>query len=1039
MIRCLLLMLVLLSMTITARADLHPISSLMMAPSMMPASPPDPPAEQIIRVGILQDSSAPRNIVVGNDLYGINADYLVALHQISGLSFRITPYVSPGSLMAAMNNRQLDVAFGVAPQPLAKGYFATQPWFSSPLRIYRNRNNARQVMFNSASARIAISSESYRLLTQDFARQHRWLIRDNDLQALYMLLNQQADYVVADETSAGFLLSQLQQGQIYQLASSPDAGMLSLQAVGRDLRLIRCLDEALRALPVEVVNGIQERWSSQLPRYQDSNTASLTAMERGWIAEHPQVTYAAVSDDYPWSYRQANGDAAGYSVELLQVIGQNTGLRFKPVWVSNPHQAAALVDSGRAMIQLMRPLTGDDNMQGNTLPVWRALWGVYVNNASHGVSRWQDLNAQRIGILDGDIARHMVPAGAHLVSFSDRKALYDALANGQLNALVDNVFSARAQLESGYADSLRLAFAASDTAWPVAFGLARQQPLLRTLLNKSLQQIPASTQQRMRESWSNGSNPAQNSRTQMRPVSVFVLIAALFAIVFLLALLVRRYLEQRRERRQRRQLELEREEARRANAMKSQFLATVSHELRTPMQAILGLLEVEAARHPGANNLAVIQRSAAGLMTLLNDLQDHARVENNTFTLTPRPFDLRRWIAHLSAFYQPLLRPGGPQLIVEAITALPEWVTLDGGRLQQVANNLISNALKFTRTGEIRVTLAVLEQQQHIHLQVVDSGSGIPPEEQIRLFEPWYQPPSGRQLSVQGSGLGLSICREIVTRMGGNIQLESAVGLGTTVLVQLPLELPHPMPTPDLALAAEHQRLAPQRIAIVDDHPTNLLVMEQQLAHCGIQAEVYGEGRALLQAAQQRPFDLIFIDYSMPKPDGVTVARILRRMERNTPHHTRLIFCSADARIISQPEVQVLTDGVLVKPIALDDIQCLLQPGAADDFDDLATRLNQLAGQDSHYQQRLRATLLATLNQDRQLLSQTASLQQWPQLAASAHRLKGSWLLLGYTQGEALCQRLIQGSDQQQLDKRALNLLLSLCDKLVSRLENDGA
>ncbi|WP_338562256.1 transporter substrate-binding domain-containing protein [Erwinia sp. E_sp_B04_8] len=915
----------LLLFCLQAGAVLRPVSSVMLPQEMMPLEHSSPWQEKPLRVGILRDNSTPWNMVVGRDLYGINADYLVALSQTTGMKFQVEAYPDWQALREALKKGQLDILFGVPQHALEPEMSATQPWFTSPLRIYRSRENLRPVMFNSGEARITVSRATLALIDTGFVRRHHWQVVDNDLQALYALLDNRSDYVVADETSAGFLLSQLQQGQIYQLASPLNPGELRLQAMTADPQLTHQLDSAIRQLPMDVVNGIQGRWSSQLPRYQDTNTAHLTPMEQSWVQQHPVVTYAAISDDYPWSYRAANGQPRGYSVELLNIIGQNTGLRFQPWWVSNAQQAQALVDQGRAMVQLTVPLTGDDAMRTNTLPVWRALWGVYVGQMSQPVTGWQQLKGRKVGVRRGDIARQLLPADVIPVTFDENKSLYDALANGQIDALADNVISARWLVQSRYSDSLRLAFAASDAAWPITLGVSPSYPLLRTLLNSSLQQIPADTQQRMRENWSNNSSvQAGESANQMRPVSLFVLIAALFAILFLLLLLVRRYLEQRRERLQRRQLELEREEANRANQMKSQFLATVSHELRTPMQAILGLLEVEVSRQPEAKNLTVIHNSASALLTLLNDLQDHAKLENNSFTLVPRPLDPAKWLSRLADFYHPLMRHNGPAFRVEAIPPLPPQILIDGQRLQQIAHNLIGNAIKFTRQGEILVTLAADLQADQLIFCVTDSGSGIPLAEQSRLFEPWYQTPSGRQFSVQGSGLGLSICKEIVARMKGEIHLDSTPQVGTTLKVTLPLQRVTPDLQPEPAPVLSSQPVSKLRVAVTDDHPTNLLVMQQQLAWFGLEADCYPDGKALLASATS--YDLLFIDYSMPHPDGLTLAKIIRRRERHGAHRSRIVMCSADADILAKPQVQALTDKVLLKPVTLREIEPLLAP-----------------------------------------------------------------------------------------------------------------
>lgn len=1031
---CRLLLLVLLFVCLPLQASLRPVSSVNLPQEMMPLETNVAWRGKTLRTGILQDNGTPWNMVVGDDLYGINADYLLALTQTAGLRFEVSAFESRDALNQALSEHKIDVVFGVAQSVLPPGLHATQPWFTSPLRIYRSRENPRPVMFNSENARLTISRSTLALIRPDFAQKHRWNVVDNDLQALYALINNQSDYVVADETSAGFLLSQLQQGQIYQLASPLEPGELHLQAVAADPALTGFLDNAIRQLPMDVVNGIQGRWSTSLPRYQDTNTAHLSPMERQWITDNPVITYAAIQDDYPWSYRAANGKPAGYSVELLNIIGQNTGLTFKPWWVSNAEQAQTLMRQGRAMLQLTLPLTGNDTMRSNTLPVWRALWGVYVEQKSPTTTGWRALSGQKVGIRRGDIARQMLPDNVEAVIFDDSNSLYEALAKGQINALVDNVISARWHIQSRYSNRVRLAFAASDTAWPITLGVSASLPLLRTLLNSSLQQIPVDSQQRLREEWSNNNSAlSERGDNAMRPVSVFVLIAALFAIIFLVALLIRRYLEQRRERKQRLQLEQQREEAERANQIKSQFLATVSHELRTPMQAILGLLELEVSQRPANDRLHMIHSSASALLTLLNDLQDHARVESNSFSLAPQPLDPQRWLTHLQDFYHPLMRHNGPVFRVDALTALPTRMLIDGERLQQIVNNLIGNAIRFTSEGEIRLTLAVDASVHQLRIQVSDTGSGIPEAEQGRLFEPWYQTPSGKRVSVQGSGLGLSICKEIVTRMGGDIELASSPGQGTTVTVQLPWQADdgrsHSVVRP---ASRQHETVQGLRVAIVDDHPTNLLVMQQQLAWFGIDAACYHDGLAFLRAGGE--WDVLLLDFSMPRPDGITLANIIRRRERRTSHYTRLIFCSADAAVLSSPEVKAVADGTLLKPVSLRDIEALL-PGR---FDDLSQRLLSLSGQDSAFFDKVRQTLDRTLRED--IVSLKRAFQEEDEAAAekAAHRLKGSWQMLGYEEGEKACQQLIDSVKQHLFPVASLDLLILLTESLLTEMENYG-
>lgn len=1003
--------------SLAARADLQPASSVML-PAMMPAPHAEPWTAPNLRVAVPAQNSAPWAMRIGDRIWGIDADYLSALSQLTGTHFTLQSYPDRTQQLAALARGDVDFILSSAHYPLTDGLQTSDSWYNSPVRIYRNRDNQRAVMFNSDSAQLTIAEATLAQLPDAFVRSHRWHSLPGDLQALYALLNQQSDYLVADEASAGFLLSQLQQGQIYQITADPGAGELSLRAFARDPALIQWLNTQLRLLPAEFSNRVQQRWSPPLLRYQDTQTLMLTAAEKQWLAQQQEIPYAAEADNAPWSYRDSNGNARGFGIDLLNALSQSTGLHFTPRWVGNPQQANALLQQHQVMLNLMQPLYGDD-ASSNTLPVWRAIWGIYTLNTQQPMG-WQSLLHQRIGVLRADLAQRLLPADITPQLFDDRAQLWQALNSGQIDALVDNVLSARWRMASHSDNRVHLAFVASDIAWPLAPQVSSEQPQLRALLDHALQQIPPDTLNQMRLSWSQPPQPGTSMA--MRNVPLMILIVAGLTILLLLILLLRRYLQQRRER-------IQREQAERANAAKSQFLATASHELRTPMQAILGLLELEQQQHP-SERLTLMHSSARSLMTLLNDLQDHARIENQSFRLAPRPLNLALWLQQQQQFYHPLMRESGPEMIIEALTPLPTWVMLDSDRLQQVVNNLVANALKFTRHGEVRLSLAVDEQ---IHLTVADSGSGIPLSEQAQLFEPWYQAPSGKSHAVQGSGLGLFICREIVQRMGGSLTLTSEPEIGTTVSVLLPLERSDTGPVDDHAIWPRYPHL---RVAIVDDHPTNLLVLQQQLASFGVSAELFEEGRSLLRADAQQPFDVLLIDQMMPRPDGLTLLRILRRRHQRRARPALRVLCSADVQLL---KIQLQdNEALLLKPIEREHLAPLLARAVQDPLSQLPESLLILAQHNEAFIPRICQTLQRTLQQDRDALLAASASDDWPALEGAAHRMKGSWLLLGMDDIAGHCQQLTDQAKQQQLDAEALNLLISLTNRLLNQLESYG-
>ncbi|CAI1762599.1 Virulence sensor protein BvgS precursor [Serratia liquefaciens] len=1026
------------------------VSNLNIPPDLLIASEKNPWRDATLRIGIISENTSPYNIIVDDDLYGLNADYLGYVQQVTGIHFQIYGFSDLAKLEQALHDGTVDLVYGIPQNEALHGLKISQPYYVSNLRVLRDRSNDRKVMLNSANARVAISTltdmQAGNALKTVSSHVQRY---DNNLQAVYALLNGSSDYFIADEASASFIIDQLQLGQLYQIESTLNLGNLSFVFAAANPALIETLNVAIADTPMELMNAIQSRWSKKIPSYLDTGNADLTQMEKSWVKTHPTVYYAAIENNFPFAYRGSGGQARGYAIDILNIIAQNTGLRFVPLWARNAEQADQLVQSGQASFRTALPLArGVKARYSASMPIHRSLWGVYVGQHDNGISTWSDLAGKRIGVLQGDLAQGLVPANEEQIRFADSKAMYDALANGQLDALVDNVISANFVALSRYAGAIKLAFAANNIAYPVAFGVRQDQPLLLAILDKNLMQIPSETLQSLRDEWivdrSNLIDAVNENRMQPQTTWLLALLAA--AILLLLGLTLRRFILQRRDKREREVLEQARRHAEAENRMKSKFLATVSHELRTPMHAILGLLELELKRQPTPEGLPVIYSSASSLLNLLNDLQDHARLATGSLTLAPKAVALHPWVAHISALYRPLIGERPVTLNVSAADNLPAAVLIDGERLLQVANNLINNAIKFTPRGSIQVSIGWREQsaqQGELSLTVTDSGCGIAADEIGKLFQPFYRARGAQRVSVQGTGLGLSICKEIIEQMGGRIELHSRLGIGTEVSLSVPVtevaldsatqqtDKPLNLPPPSL------------RVALIDDHPTNLLLMERQLRHFGLQPTLFEQGYPLLKAHRRQPFDLLFIDYNMPRPDGLTLARLIRRDEQR--HHLpacQIILCSADVQEFTRiPPELVAIDRFLTKPISLDALAQALpqQPQVLEQqlvLTDLQQSLTDMAGNDRPMIQRLATTLLTTLQQDRQRLALAAQSEDWLQLGQAAHRIKGSLLMLQLPAAASLCQQLVESGREGTLLQDAYTELSTLVEQILIELDD---
>ena len=322
-----------------------------------------------------------------------------------------------------------------------------------------------------------------------------------------------------------------------------------------------------------------------------------------------------------------------------------------------------------------------------------------------------------------------------------------------------------------------------------------------------------------------------------------------------------------------------------ANEAKSRFLANMSHELRTPMNAILGMIDVALPKaiDPIVQDcLQTAKGSADLLLTLLNDLLDSAKIESGKLELESAPFSLRRMLDQMTRVLSVRASEKGLAFYCRVPDETPDAVLGDRMRLQQVLLNLASNAIKFTERGDVEISLLALSQNGETHLEfaVRDTGIGIAPSAQERLFQPFVQADASMARRFGGTGLGLSICKSLVEMMGGRIWVESEPGKGSTFYftVRLPLtkELPYDFEAPLAIPAAAGAAL---RILLVEDNPANQKLATYILRDRGHLVEIAGDGQEAIALSRQNRYDVILMDVQMPGMDGLEATAAIRKHE----------------------------------------------------------------------------------------------------------------------------------------------------------------
>jgi len=323
-------------------------------------------------------------------------------------------------------------------------------------------------------------------------------------------------------------------------------------------------------------------------------------------------------------------------------------------------------------------------------------------------------------------------------------------------------------------------------------------------------------------------------------------------------------------------------EAERANRAKSEFLANMSHEIRTPMNAILGLthLALEADGGPQHDYLEKIRQAGQHLYQLLNDVLDFSKIEAGRMELTHTPFAPRALVEQVVGTLAMEARAKRLRLDVRVAPDVPEGLVGDAVRIMQILVNLLGNAIKFTEAGGVVVDVAATRRDEArvtLRLVVSDSGIGMTPAQQQRIFGAYAQADATVTRRFGGTGLGLSITRRLVELMHGEIRVSSEPGAGSIFTVELPLPIaPAPAPAP----VAERRalRLDGRRILVVEDNPVNQLITREMLERRGAVVEVADNGRIGLERAAAGRFDLVLMDVMMPEMDGLEATRRLRAM-----------------------------------------------------------------------------------------------------------------------------------------------------------------
>ena len=374
-----------------------------------------------------------------------------------------------------------------------------------------------------------------------------------------------------------------------------------------------------------------------------------------------------------------------------------------------------------------------------------------------------------------------------------------------------------------------------------------------------------------------------------------------------------------------RELILAKETAENALNIKQQFLSTISHEIRTPLNGIMGITNIlidENINSEQFNNLNILKNSSQQLINLVNDLLDFSKIESGNLDIVHAPFDILEEVKDTVLSHKVTANQKKIKITLDIDKSIPNQVIGDGLRINQILNNLLNNAVKFTNIGgKIAVTLKTLKSEPDkckIYFEVRDNGIGVAEDQQERIFEMFTQASVDTNRKYGGTGLGLAIIKKLLTQMDSDIHLESAVHKGSKFYFTIQFDnavqaLSNEIPI----LKFDLQNIHKLNILVAEDNPTNLFILKKYLNKIKSKIVHAENGRLALDYSRIEKFDIILMDIQMPELDGYEASYIIRNDEKNINHSVPILAVTAD--VTKEIEVNCKNAGmndILIKPFS---------------------------------------------------------------------------------------------------------------------------
>ena len=881
---------------------------------------------------------------------GFAAEFCGLLSGLFGIEFRLELY-DWDDLIYGLNSMQIDFTGDLTPTPERMlEYHMTHPIAERTQRLFMHINNHDLVSESDINS-MTIGYLTGTIDIFEIEKVYPELVFSTVEigsfdDAAEMLRTNEIDAFVTEGVidplfeKFGFIKS----FEYFPLVYTP----VSLTTANDDLKeIISVVNRYIVAGGIDVLYDYYNQGNDDYARYKLSN--SLSSTERLYISNlqfrNQTVKVALESDNYPFCfYNSSEKEFQGVAIDVLAEISALTGIEFEAANDENTNwsQIYDMLVSGEASL-VSQLIQTEDRKNGFLWPDYPYAVSHYALLSKHeypNLAIYQVVRV-RVGFVSDsayeEVYHEWFPENDNYTGYSTMDEALDALESGEIDLLMaaDYVLLAQQNYREKPGYRINIRFGVPTESY---FGININEKSLCAIMNRAQSFVKTDI---IMENWSNRGFDYMRQLTQQRSMSYLAIATgAIVILVLTFALLLKnRKLNRNLDRLVRdrtAELEQQTEAAQVASQSKSDFLANMSHEIRTPMNAIIGMTTIGMASETldrTKDCFGKIDDASKHLLGVINDILDMSKIESGKFELSESDFEFGKLIEHVITVNKFRLDDKNQKFTMSIDDKIPQYLFGDEQRLSQVITNLLSNATKFTpEGGTVNLDALLLNEEGNVctlQISVTDSGIGISPEQQTKLFKSFQQAESSTSRKFGGTGLGLAISKSIVEMMGGGIYVESELGKGATFTFTILVKRGAGLQTAESKKDDDaNGRFEGYCILLAEDVEINREIVIALLEPTLISIDCVADGREALEAYSSAPekYDLIFMDLQMPEMDGLEATRHIRALDNPRAKTVPIVAMTANA--FKEDVERCLAAGMnshLGKPLDFHDVLNTLQ------------------------------------------------------------------------------------------------------------------